>query len=168
MRKIINVVTSVLVGLIVILAILLVGVRLTGLQVFTVLSGSMEPSYKTGSLIYVKDVNPSELKVDDVITFKLTENTTATHRIVEIVPDEENNQKLSFRTKGDANNAPDATLVSGEDVIGKPICTIPYLGYVATTIQTPPGSYVAIFISAVLFLLVFVGDIFTKDKKAKE
>ena len=40
-----------------VLALLLVGVRLFGMQVFTVLSGSMEPTYQTGSLIYVKDVD---------------------------------------------------------------------------------------------------------------
>ena len=50
-----NTITSILVAAAVILAILMVGARLVGLQVFTVLSGSMEPTYHVGSLIYVKD-----------------------------------------------------------------------------------------------------------------
>ena len=48
-----NIITNILVGLVVLLAIALVGVRLVGIQVFTVLSGSMEPAYHVGSLIYV-------------------------------------------------------------------------------------------------------------------
>ena len=53
-----NAVTTVLVSLVVILAILLVGVRVVGLTPYVVLSGSMEPTYHTGSLIYVKKVDP--------------------------------------------------------------------------------------------------------------
>ena len=55
-RKTWNVISSILVALVVLLALLLVGARLFGLQVYTVLSGSMEPTYHTGSLIYVKKV----------------------------------------------------------------------------------------------------------------
>lgn len=166
--RIFKLITSIAVAVIVALAMLLVGVRLFGLQVYTVLSGSMEPNYKTGSLIYVKDVDPLELSVDDVITFKLSENTTATHRIIDIVSSEENSNEISFQTKGDANDTPDGSLVDSEDVIGVPIFTIPYLGYVASFIQRPPGMYISIAISVILILFVFIGDIFTEDKKAKK
>lgn len=54
LKRIWNVVSSVVVALVMLLALLLVGARVIGLQVFTVLSGSMEPAYHTGSLIYVK------------------------------------------------------------------------------------------------------------------
>ena len=53
-----NAITTVLVALVVVLAILLVGVRVVGLTPYVVLSGSMEPTYHTGSLIYVKKVDP--------------------------------------------------------------------------------------------------------------
>lgn len=62
LKKVWNVVSSILVALVVILALLLVGARVAGLQVFTVLSGSMEPTYHTGSLIYVKKVDPSAIQ----------------------------------------------------------------------------------------------------------
>ena len=58
LKKIWNVISSILVAVVVLLALLLVGARIVGLQVFTVLSGSMEPTYHTGSLIYVKKVDP--------------------------------------------------------------------------------------------------------------
>ena len=167
-KKIWNWLTTILVVLVVILAILLVGARLVGLQVFTVLSGSMEPTYHVGSLIYVKDVDPFELESGDVITFMLDENTVATHRIVEVVPDEEDDSVVRFRTKGDANENVDGSLVHYKNVIGSPVFTIPYLGYAVSYIQNPPGTYVAISAGAILLLLVFLPDLFGDDKKKKK
>jgi signal peptidase len=163
-KKAWNVVSSILVALVVILALLLVGARLVGLQVFTVLSGSMEPTYHTGSLIYVKKVDPYAIKEGQPITFMLDENTVATHRVVGIVPDEEDASVIRFRTKGDANDAEDGGLVHYKNVIGTPVFTIPYLGYVADYIQHPPGMYVALSGAAVLLLLVFLPDVFAGDK----
>ena len=99
-KKIWNWVTYVLVGVVVILALLMVGARLFGFKVFTVLSGSMEPAYHVGSLIYVKEVDYRELESGDVITFMLDEDTVATHRIVEVVPDEEGRFCNSVPNKG--------------------------------------------------------------------
>ena len=164
LKKIWNVISSILVAVVVLLALLLVGARIVGLQVFTVLSGSMEPTYHTGSLIYVKKVDPYTIEVGQPITFMLDEST--------IVPDEEDPSVIRFRTKGDANEAEDGSLVHYKNVIGTPIFSIPYLGYVADYIQHPPGTYVAISAGAVLLLLVFLPDVFAddkdKDKKKKK
>lgn len=168
LRKIWNTISNILVALVVILALLLVGARIVGLQVFTVLSGSMEPTYHTGSLIYVKKVDPYTIQEGQPITFMLDENTVATHRVVGIVPDEDDPTVIRFRTKGDANEAEDGSLVHYKNVIGTPIFTIPYLGYVANYIQHPPGMYIAISAGAVLLLLVFIPDIFAdEDDKNK-
>lgn len=166
-KRIWNGVTTILVAIVVILALLLVGVRLVGLQVFTVLSGSMEPTYHVGALIYVKKVDPMELEVGDVITFMLDEDTVATHRVVEVVPDEEDPSVIRFRTKGDANDNVDGGLVHYKNVLGTPVFTIPMLGYLASYIQNPPGTYVAISAGAVLLLLVFLPDLFTQEEKPR-
>ena len=167
-KRIWNWITTVLVAIVVILALLLVGARLVGLQVFTVLSGSMEPTYHVGSLIYVKNVDPYELESGDVITFMLDEDTVATHRIVEVVPDEDDSAVVRFKTKGDANDAEDGSLVHYKNVIGSPVFTIPQLGYVANYIQNPPGTYIAISAGAILLLLVFLPDLFGgEDEKEK-
>ena len=166
-KKIWNAVTTVLVILIVILAVLLVGVRLVGFRVFTVLSGSMEPTYHVGSLIYVKDVDYRQLEAGDVITFMLDENTVATHRIIQVVPDEDEPEVLRYATQGDANDAPDGTLVHYKNVIGTPVFTIPKLGYVANYIQNPPGTYIAISGAAILLLLMFLPDLFSEDEPKK-
>ena len=168
LKKIWNWCTTLIVAVVVILALLLVGARVIGLQVFTVLSGSMEPNYHVGSLIYVKEVDPFELEAGQVITFMLNENTVATHRIIEVVPDDDDTTVVRFRTKGDANDVEDGSLVHYKNVIGTPIFTIPYLGYVATYIQSPPGLYVAIAGAAFILMLSFIPDLFVKDESEKE
>lgn len=165
LKKIWNAVSTVLVVLVVLLAVALVGVRLVGLNTYVVLSGSMEPTYHTGSLLYVKSVDPADLQVGDPITFMLNEDTVATHRIIEILPDEEDSSVLRFRTQGDANDAPDGTPVHYKNVIGKPVFSVPYLGYFANFVQNPPGLYFAIGFAVVLVLLVFLPDLLDDSGK---
>lgn len=173
MKKIVKIVwnwiSSILIGIVVLLAITLVGVRLIGLQPFVVLSGSMRPTYEVGSLIYVKSVDYKELQVGDPITYMISQDTVVTHRIIEVLVDEEEPDTIRYFTQGDANEQPDGTSVHYKNVIGKPVFSIPYLGYVSNYIQHPPGMYVAIAAGAILILLVFLPDIFAdEDKKKKE
>ena len=107
LKKILNVISTILVAIVVVLALLLVGARFIGLNVYSVLSGSMEPTYHVGSLIYVKDVDTDELKAGDVITYMLDEDTIVTHRIVDVIPDETDPSIIRFQTKGDANDSVD-------------------------------------------------------------
>lgn len=167
--KVWNVITTLLVTVVIVLALLLAGVRFLGFQVFTVLSGSMEPVYHTGSLIYVKEVDYRDLGEGDVITFLLNEDTVATHRIVGVVPDENDPSVVRYRTKGDANDAEDGSLVHYKNVIGSPVFTIPKLGYLANYIQNPPGTYIAMSGGAILMILVFLPDLLgSSDGEAKK
>ena len=143
------------------------GGRAVGLQVFTVLSGSMEPTYHTGALIYVKKVDPYTIQAGQVITFMLDEDTIATHRVVEVVPDEEDASVIRFRTKGDANQAEDGSLVHYKNVVGTPVFTIPYLGYLAEYIRRPPGTYVVVAVAALLLFLLILPEFFAGGKKGK-
>lgn len=166
-KRIWNGITGVLVGIVVLLAIALVGVRLVGLRPYVVLSGSMEPAYHVGSLIYVKSVDYRELKVGDPITYMVSQDTVVTHRIIEVLVDEEDPDTIRYFTQGDANDVPDGTSVHYRNIIGTPVFSIPYLGYVSNYIQNPPGMYIAIAAGAVLILLVFLPDIFTDEDKKK-
>ena len=144
------------------LALLLVGVRLVGLRPMCVLSGSMEPTYHTGSLIYVKPCAPEDVQVGDAITFVLNEDLdVVTHRVVSI--DAENQH---FYTKGDANDAPDGAPVYFKNLIGRPVFTIPYLGYVSHWVSNPPGMYLAIALALVLIILTFLPDVLPKASEA--
>lgn len=161
-KKIWNLVTTILVIVVVLFAGLLVGGKLFGVEVYSVISGSMEPEYPVGSLIYVKDVEPTEIEVGDVITYVLPSEIASTHRVVRI--DAENEL---FYTKGDANEFEDGAPTHFNNLIGTPTFKIPYLGFVAYYIQQPPGMYIAIAAAAILLILVFLPDIFSKGEEEK-
>ncbi|MDO5323971.1 MAG: signal peptidase I [Clostridia bacterium] len=186
-RRIWSVITTIVVILIVFLAIALVGVRVIGLTPYTVLSGSMEPTYHVGSLIYVKEAEPAEIEVGDPITFVVNEDLlVATHRVVEIdvqtsrqqaIVDETGEAMLDaegnpiyeevpldepayyFTTKGDANDAVDGAQVYYKNLLGVPVFTIPYLGYLSNWIQTKKGMIISINVALILLLLTFLPDL---------
>ena len=167
-KRIWNWVSAVLVGIVVLMAVALVGVRLVGLQPYVVLSGSMEPTYPVGSLIYVRSVDYKELQVGDPITYMVSQDTVVTHRIIEVLVDEEDPDTVRYFTQGDANDTPDGTSVHYKNIIGKPVFSVPYLGYVANYIQNPPGMYVAMAGGAILILLVFLPDVFGDEEKDEQ
>lgn len=160
MKKIWNIASSVIVALVVLLAIFLVGSRVLGYRVFNVISGSMEPKYSVGDLIYVKEVDPYEIKEGDVITFVLNEDlVVATHRVVRV-----DTANKHLYTKGDANDTEDASPVHFNNVVGVPKFSIPLLGYVSDFVQNPPGTYVAISAALLLILVVFLPDLLKKKE----
>ena len=137
-----------------IIAVLIVP-RFAGYETFAVLSGSMEPYYHVGSVVYVnKKVNPEEIKVGDVITFEKGEDSIATHRVVEI--DEE---KMEFITKGDANNAVDFAPVSFHEFVGKAGKSVPYLGYITINIKTKQGILAAVGVLLILIIINLIPEI---------
>ena len=155
--KIWGVVSTVLVILVVLVAVFLMGSRILGFRVFNVISGSMEPTYSVGDLVYVKEVPAEEIKVGDPITFVLNEQlTVATHRVERI---EQKEGELYFYTKGDANKDADKTPVHNKNVVGVVKFSIPLLGYVSDFVQHPPGTYITIGVGIFLILLVFLPDI---------
>lgn len=187
LRKLWSFVTTLLVVIVVILAILLVGVRVVGLTPYAVLSGSMEPTYHVGSLIYVREIEPAQIEVGTPITFVVNEDLlVATHRVVEIesyttvqkeMVDEEGNPILNeegnptyteveldepsyyFTTKGDANDAEDGSPVYYKNVIGTPVFSIPYLGFLSSWLQTRQGTIMGVSIAAVVLILTFMPDL---------
>lgn len=167
-KKILDIVSTVIVAVIGILAVGYIVLMLCGFKLYTVLSPSMEPAYKTGSVIFVKPVDTDDLKVGDPITYKLAgTKSISTHRIhsIETIGD-----KKAFRTKGDANEDVDAVAVDPNSVIGKPVFSIPGLGKILSKItSTDSGKFIAIGVAIGLVLLVMLpGLIFDKDEKPKK
>lgn len=168
-KRIWNCINGVIMVVVVLLVIALIGVRFVGLQPYVVLSGSMEPTYHVGSMIYVKSVDYKELYVGDPITYLLSEDVVSTHRIVGIYPDANDPETLRFETKGDANEDVDSGLVHYKNIIGKPVFTIPYLGYFFNYIQSPPGIYVAIVVGVLFVFFMFLPEVlFGDEKKGKK
>ena len=164
MKKFWNIISTVLIAAVIAAAAMVIGCRVAGMGMYAVLSGSMEPDYHVGSLIVVKPASAAELSEGDVITFTSGERTVVTHRITEVTEDGETPGVRYFRTKGDANDTEDAGLVHENNVIGRPVIKLPYLGYLLIHVQNPPGMYIAI---AVLAWLLLISLIFGKMKTAE-
>ena len=161
LKKIWNIVSTTLVVLIVLCAVFLMGSRILGFECYTVISGSMQPKYMVGDLLYVKEVDPYSIKKGDDITFILNEDlVVATHQVIRV---DTANQR--FYTKGIANEIEDSEPIHFNNVIGVPQFHIPKLGYVSDFVQNPPGMYITIGVGIILILIVFLPDILGKKKK---
>ena len=164
LKKIWNVVSTVLVALMVLCAVFLLGSRMIGYECYNVISPSMTPVYDVGDLIYVKEVDPYTIQPGDVITFIVNEDLViGTHRVVRV-----DTEKKCFYTKGDANEIEDAEPVHFNNVIGVPQFSIPKLGYVSDFVQNPPGMYITVALGVVLILIVFLPDLIGKKKPSAE
>lgn len=137
-----------------------------GIKPFMVLSGSMETEIRRGDLILTKIVEPSTLKVDDVIAFRDAEGTVTTHRIIDIVVQD---NVTYFITKGDNNNAQDRNLVEYEDVEGIYIGRIPGIGSMMKSLSEPTTIMMVVVGITVIFVIGFtISNRKLKDDERKE
>lgn len=123
----------------------------------TVVSGSMEPTLPVGTIVVTRPVDPTHILPGDVISFPSPEDMrlVVTHRVMEVTV---LGPERAFRTKGDANNAPDRDPVPASWVTGREILHIPYLGLVAQFVKTPRGWLLLVALpAAALVLLELVG-----------
>ena len=141
-RKLIHILAVISYVLIIVYAVVCIPM-IFGYHPVVVLSGSMNPTYKVGSVIYYKKVSQKELKVGDVITFNAN-NKMVSHRIANI-------DNGFIETKGDANKVSDVSKICYENVRGKVgRISLPYVGYCIKTIN---DNLVVVVIVAVIILL---------------
>jgi signal peptidase len=110
-----------------------------GYQMMMVTSGSMEPTFMTGSVIIVNTNEGQDYDVGDVAMFWTPDDPerNITHRIIAI--SEQDGQRY-YQTQGDNNNAPDQELITLEQIRGKYAnVTVPYLGYFFRFIKSRDG-----------------------------
>lgn len=154
-------ISTFIVALVTMLALLFVGARLAGINMFNVESGSMHPKYPVNSLVFVKKVDPATIKEGDVITYVLNEDgMLVTHRVIKV----DKNAK-SFVTKGDANNVEDAKPVSYENTVGKVVLGIPRIGAAVAKLTSPENR--PYMIAAIIFILLlsFLFEFFERRAK---
>lgn len=128
--------------------------KVIGYELMTVLSGSMEPGIKTGSIIAIKPVkDATKLNKGDVITFKAADNpnTLITHRIIEV---QKVDSTVQYITKGDNNDSKDPSPVTASRVVGQYSgFTIPYVGNLMNFIQSKTGAIYLLIIPGVLMIV---------------
>ena len=133
-------------------------------KVMTVLSGSMEPAIKTGSIVVIKP--EKNYKIGDIITFNSNgSRLPITHRIYDakVIKNE-----VYYITKGDANKTPDDRKISKKEIIGKVLFSVPYLGFLIEFSKKPIGFLLLIIVPAMIIIYEEIKNIITEMKKMKE
>jgi signal peptidase I len=170
MKLLKNTIYTLIIGAYVALAAILLSSNFSlpySLKIYSVQSGSMEPAIRTGSLVFT--TKPVLYHIGDIITFsseaetnQINPQATTTHRLIDIVTD---NGTQVFRTKGDANQSADASLVDPKRVIGRVSLSLPYLGYVATFAKTQEGLIFLVIVPATIIVYSELLNIKTELKK---
>jgi signal peptidase len=163
LKKICNILITILILAMAVFAGLFLVPRLLGYQSYAVISGSMEPGIPVGSVVFSKPIDPNTLSIGDVITFSIDQDTVVTHRIVDV-----DSARREVTTQGDANNAPDGNPVSFDRIKGKEAFSVPLLGYVSIYIRTPLGIAWICGILILIILLGFLPDLLSKNPKDSE
>jgi signal peptidase len=146
MRKVVNWIGNVLLALVILaMVFFFLATHFLGMNFFTIYGGSMMPEIPIGSVVAVKSVEASAIKVGDIITFRAgTEaDKVVTHRVVEVPND---SGALSFHTAGDSNANPDGNAVLAENIIGKLWFHVPFLGYFSSFVTTQLGFILLIIV----------------------
>lgn len=109
--------------------------KMMGYGCFAISGGSMEPTVPKGALVFTKEVELSEIKPGDMLTFRDKKGKTFfTHRVVEI-----DAETGLFTTRGDANTFDDPAPASYDYVVGKVVKQVSYLGYLHLCLTSPWG-----------------------------
>ncbi|MDO9574875.1 MAG: signal peptidase I, partial [Candidatus Contubernalis sp.] len=146
---------------------------IAGYQMYVALSGSMNPAFDTGSLVFIRETDPTNIAAGDIITFKGADSDgmLTTHRVVEV----NTNEGLTFTTRGDANNVNDPMPVPAENLVGRVHGSVPYMGYVMGFAQTRQGLIFLIFIPGFLVIAyelrniyAYLGEMERENKSPQE
>lgn len=136
--------------------------RMMGYEIYSVISGSMEPALPVGSLVYIGKEDPKNIEQDEVIAFYGAKDSNAiiTHRVVEnrVVMGE-------LITKGDANKTNDMNPIPYGNFIGKVEFSFPLLGYVAQMITSVEGKIIAGAVILVALVLQILASVIEKRRK---
>lgn len=138
--------------------------RLTAYDLLTVLSPSMSPAIPVGAVVAIQPVSPGAIRPGDVITFRSPEvaGRKVTHRVVEISAE---GGEWSFRTQGDANDAPDLAPVPSQALVGRVAFSVPYLGYAIQFARKPLGLLLLVFLPALGIVLNELGGMWQELRR---
>ncbi|WP_353707761.1 signal peptidase I [Cellulosimicrobium sp. ES-005] len=132
-------------------ALALVGVvvpLVLGATPYTVLTGSMRPTYAPGTMVVVRPVDVARVAPGDVVTYQLVSGRpeVVTHRVVGVGVGADDERVLT--TQGDANAAPDPEPVRPVQVRGSVVYAVPLLGWVSSAVSGDTRRTVAVVAAA--------------------
>jgi signal peptidase len=138
-----------------------------GYQYAVVKSGSMTPTYPVGTIVMTEPVKAESIKVGDVISWQMPgENTShVSHRVIEVVRD---GNSFSFRTKGDANEEPDAQLVRAPSLRGRVIFSLPQSAGVTSLLEQRDLAFGLVLVCGVILIGMELDKVFRELRASRK
>lgn len=142
-----------------------VGPHVLGYRTLAVLSGSMSPSYPTGSEVIDTPIATANLRVGDILTYRIPvlDHHVESHRVVSIAPDATDSGWI-VRTKGDANRRPDPWVT---DIAAPTVwivrADIPFAGSLVRTARSPLTLHLLRWLVPALALLWLLWGVWADD-----
>ena len=159
-RWLVNGISNVLITIVLVCLLFMAVCGLSKWTPYIVLSGSMEPSIRTGSLCVVDTGYPfGQVQTGDVIAFETGTGQLVTHRVVSALDG-------YLETKGDANQVSDGFTTDEGNYRGRTIFSIPWLGYAVDFLQTARGKIISTSVVAAWFLFGWLLDECGRRRKA--
>ena len=128
-----------------------------GCRILYVASGSMTPTVPIGSMVVIQAVKPDDIIQGDIVTYKGVGSILVTHRVVSVSYD-----KKSIITRGDANKSNDPLQVDMDNVVGKMVFQLPFMGALLMFFKYGPGLYILI---ACVVVIILLSIIFKKKRR---
>ncbi len=140
-----------------------------GFSFMRTLTGSMEPTIPVHSLVVVQQTDAADLAVGDIITFRSTNEALGgslnTHRITQIDNDD---GRLSFHTKGDANAVEDTEIVRSENIVGRVVFVSAWIGVLASLLSNPLLFFALIVVPLAILLSIEIAKLVKSTKEVAQ
>ena len=160
-RKVLNVLSTILLLSATALVVFVFVIRLTGAKpkifgyyIFNVASDSMTPMLEVNDVILVKQCSGEDVHKGDVITYRGQSGELAgkdiTHKVIE-EPVKDTGGTIRIKTKGTKDGAIEDPILTGEQVIGKYVRTLKILSFIFTIFKQWYGLVIFL---VIIFLLM--------------
>ena len=156
------------IGALILVALAIVGLgaavvpRVIGMQSYAIISGSMEPAYPTGTLVYAEPIDGASLQPGDVAAFWRDEDVIV-HRV-----EKNNAEEGELITKGDANADLDIRPVPYQHVLGRIVASVPFVGYFLMALDSTPGKLLLGWIVLIGAAFCIVGSVVSNLARRRE
>jgi len=161
MKKIFLRTTDVIMAAMVLVALAIVIPNSYGVKTLAVLSNSMAPNIKKGSMVFVTPARPAAIEVGDFISFTMSAEQLVTGRVTQI----DVINKL-FTVKDDLSGASEAVQVPFDNMIGVVKFSVPFMGYLLGYVLTSQGKVVVI--TGVIALIIIMALLGGQDPEPKK
>ena len=125
-------------------------------------SGSMSPTIRTGDVIAVRTIAPTEAKVGDIVTFQDPDGSgrLLVHRARAI---QREGDQVAFTTQGDANTTQEHWRVPVNGTIGTVLYRVPKLGFAVVPINSDLGRIGLMIVPALLLAVSLLRGIWRRE-----